>query len=555
MRLENANGGKFPFASEDGGPIIYPLMVFSTKCQFYSSGYHDITYSGSVDFGVWQSYEVGLDFTNSKFRYWLDGDQGTSYDLDNIAGNPINSYDYLRMYASQYSGRDMWIDNYFVRKWVNDEPYVESIGDNVAPEIKELDCTDPYGSDDIPITSEKSFQVCIEDENGYADINYVKMWFELSNSTVYWLCAYYQNTDTFSDYSSYIDVDESESSVVSSGNWLNVTFVIFIEESHPIADNFAIGAKVMDDHYRINSTTGTYKWDTIDIRPTLEDCYSIDDDDEWIGLKSSYPSYPDAGKTMIPSWKVGFFVNASSTTGGWTANDFVLLEYGNEWTFEYQLTNSSDFEDGTFSEVTDTNGVVTLHPGDCTVEYDSGAKTIEIEFIWTVLSNHTEKTEKFDIGIYCDVGQRIDVTTDDYLVRDPILRNQTYIDAFHTNYTSLSELDDLDTGYATFGMTTGRPGELGFRFDGLNNSLSYMVIVEWIEDADIYENPFSTTGTFLTETVGNIGWCQDYWERDQGEVTSEYIDENGTYYLSFTTGWPAYGYDWCRVRYFMLVEI
>ena len=58
-----------------------------------------------------------------KRRAWKDGECMGEVDLiDSSGSNTFYSFDQIRVSAGTHSGQNMWIDDYYIRKWIESEP-------------------------------------------------------------------------------------------------------------------------------------------------------------------------------------------------------------------------------------------------------------------------------------------------------------------------------------------------------------------------------------------------------------------------------------------------
>jgi hypothetical protein len=107
----------------------YVMIHRNSEMQYYQdSTVSTWPYNYSYSVSTWYEFEIGVDPSTDKKRAWKDGSNMGITDLLTTDGNSLSDIDSLYVYSGTTSGYDLWIDEYYVRKWVESEPVHGSWG-------------------------------------------------------------------------------------------------------------------------------------------------------------------------------------------------------------------------------------------------------------------------------------------------------------------------------------------------------------------------------------------------------------------------------------------
>lgn len=95
---------------------------------FYDNGPYNQWSATTYSADTWYELEIALDFTNSLYRFWRDGALIGSQDLEGTSGYPIVTVESWDFIVDSTAGNDMWLDDCYIRKWVDNEPIFDSFG-------------------------------------------------------------------------------------------------------------------------------------------------------------------------------------------------------------------------------------------------------------------------------------------------------------------------------------------------------------------------------------------------------------------------------------------
>ncbi len=131
LRFQSTVGTEYPLvAYEEDTTLIYvchsPLNEFST---FDGIDTNDYFVNGQTA-SVWIEAEIGLDWVGKEFVPFFDGVEKTHYDLDSSdASATVTDIDIVGSVLSSDIDKDHWLDDYYIRKWIVNEPFFVSFGE------------------------------------------------------------------------------------------------------------------------------------------------------------------------------------------------------------------------------------------------------------------------------------------------------------------------------------------------------------------------------------------------------------------------------------------
>jgi hypothetical protein len=105
---------------------VYSAVHHNNKIQYYQNGYSEWPYNNASSNAAWYELEIGLNFTSAKQYGWNNGSYMGCIDLRSGDGINMTDLDDVKIVSSPHNNKDMWIDTYFVRKWVESEPTHDS---------------------------------------------------------------------------------------------------------------------------------------------------------------------------------------------------------------------------------------------------------------------------------------------------------------------------------------------------------------------------------------------------------------------------------------------
>jgi len=126
VRVENNNGYEYPLiayeSSTYGGTLAYVGFIYKNDWATHNGAvqYYE---ENTVAEDTWYRYEVAVDFSNRLFRPSINGISKTTQSLDAADGTRLEDIFTAAMVTSSYTGSyDQWQDDFYIRKYVHDEP-------------------------------------------------------------------------------------------------------------------------------------------------------------------------------------------------------------------------------------------------------------------------------------------------------------------------------------------------------------------------------------------------------------------------------------------------
>ena len=115
---------------ENDTTAIYALYSESDDWKTYDGvtvkSYEDSTQTSST----WFELELGFDFVGDEFYPYLNSVLKTKQDLDSAnASNTVTDVKRIGSLGSAVADQDLWLDDFYIRNWVTDEPYFDSFGE------------------------------------------------------------------------------------------------------------------------------------------------------------------------------------------------------------------------------------------------------------------------------------------------------------------------------------------------------------------------------------------------------------------------------------------
>ncbi|MHA1960479.1 MAG: DUF2341 domain-containing protein [Candidatus Thorarchaeota archaeon] len=238
------------FGEEADGTDVYIATVLQADLGSYQSGWEYYTSGDDVSDDTWYELEVGLDFTNSEFVLFLDGDRQTDLALENDAGATVTEFDKIGSVTSHKSSpaQDHYMDDFYIRKWIESEPQHDGWGDEESrPVAHNLPYVTNYDDGGL-FARHRVYLVDIDfsHSGGYSMFDHVELEGEWSSGS--WKMRFDEGTNVFSEQTgtSYIELVGANCSYTKSGDFLNLTFGFMIEWAHPDDVDVYMNATAVD---------------------------------------------------------------------------------------------------------------------------------------------------------------------------------------------------------------------------------------------------------------------------------------------------------------------
>lgn len=218
-----------------GDTHISGVIAYQNDWMWWNGG--QVNYeTNTVVADTWYRVELGLNLDASNVTFYRDRSYIGFRDFHDYTDTDVAYVDQVGCLTDgQADGNknDQYQDDYYVRKWVEAsvEPYINVVyGEEaapVAPENYDAVCTNPTDTDNIYMGyGDYIFTSNTSDADGCSDITYVDLY------AYDWKVRYTVSTTTFSEIDgSGIVLNTGSSSVIASGNWLNITWLISFEWS------------------------------------------------------------------------------------------------------------------------------------------------------------------------------------------------------------------------------------------------------------------------------------------------------------------------------------
>lgn len=111
--IKESNGDGLRYTNTQGG-----------KWQFYdvAGGYQDYPNAVTHLANTWYRLTLGYDLDNDKHNGWANSSELGEISLLDTASASVADFDDFQVLSSYTPGKNMWVDQYIIRKWITDEP-------------------------------------------------------------------------------------------------------------------------------------------------------------------------------------------------------------------------------------------------------------------------------------------------------------------------------------------------------------------------------------------------------------------------------------------------
>ncbi len=199
------------------------------------SGHFDEAAVYDIDSATWDNFSIKLNTTKAVAQTYFN------VFINNTGGGSHNS--------------TLDIDLFQIYAWNETDNY---------PVINDAVLTNPDDTDNLYAGyKEYLFTVNVSDDDGFGDIDYVRIAFESPDEQYYWKAGFQEDTGVFIEelYPGNITL-ETTSTNVSGSNYLNITFAITIEIAHGTVSDFRLGVFVNDTASNEDHTHFALGYDT-----------------------------------------------------------------------------------------------------------------------------------------------------------------------------------------------------------------------------------------------------------------------------------------------------
>ncbi len=111
--------------TSDAGPTkgFYSVSLYDGQICYYQGSYAHWPHNYEYDVNTWHEYELGMNPNTDKQCGYKDGWNMTRIDLKATDGtNTFASFEEMRVSSGSHTGKNLWIDDYYVRKYIENEP-------------------------------------------------------------------------------------------------------------------------------------------------------------------------------------------------------------------------------------------------------------------------------------------------------------------------------------------------------------------------------------------------------------------------------------------------
>ncbi len=121
--VETGNSFYFGMTRDQNGTWVYSAIPHESKQQYYN-GTHwlDWPENNNVSALTWHRLEFAMDLSEQKQFAWNNRQLMGNVTILNEDGVPVESISTVGPVTNWVEGMDGWIDDYYVRKWIQDEP-------------------------------------------------------------------------------------------------------------------------------------------------------------------------------------------------------------------------------------------------------------------------------------------------------------------------------------------------------------------------------------------------------------------------------------------------
>ncbi len=123
MRLQSVAGEAYQMYSADSDAAIYVSLINTDDWVTYTTATGIKPYSSNCfSTSTWYRLEIGVSFSDDTLYPFLDRVAKTNQILADKNNNSVDLVDTAIVYADPSANRDVWVDDYYIRKWVASEP-------------------------------------------------------------------------------------------------------------------------------------------------------------------------------------------------------------------------------------------------------------------------------------------------------------------------------------------------------------------------------------------------------------------------------------------------
>jgi hypothetical protein len=116
---------------------FYSLSLYSSRIRYYQGSYTGWPQNYGYSANTWYELELGLNPNTDKQRAWKDGLYMGEIGLKATDGSSTyESLERLLLTAGSHSGKNIWADDYYIRKWIESEPSHGAWGEEQSARLK-----------------------------------------------------------------------------------------------------------------------------------------------------------------------------------------------------------------------------------------------------------------------------------------------------------------------------------------------------------------------------------------------------------------------------------
>jgi len=374
--------------------------------------------------------------------------------------------------------------------------------------------------------------VSVTDANGYDDINYIELRFDIGfTADPVWEIRYTESTNIFTEEEGATYITESSSTYSKSGINIDLTIKLYIEWQHPDVTNYDFQQYVVDDF--ASWDLDTYSSIDYDVETRLDwsvapavtddDAETVDrgDWDESFTMQGTLEYYGSVSSIAPPNDAVDVWISASeygTNVGPWSD---LLLSSGvaSITCYADDATGSDIFTMKPVIDGAGSGGSTLYYTTDLTDAYIAD----RVVFAWEAddepnyAESETSQTVNFDVRLEYDYDNA-DVTTGTWT-----------LEGFSLTHAGTGTWEFADSEGTPTSNTYDTPLDSGSQKDDIHG-ISLVVTAGFTQNWDrlIINNLYSSDGDLVVNVgEGQIVYIQLFYDLDDSYVVDGDVDYTG----------------------------
>lgn len=104
------------------GSLVYSVVFYGGFFKYYQGSYTNWPSSNTYSTNTWYKIERGVNWATKTQKAWQNGNYMGSINFRDESGGTPTQINSVNAYTGSYSTGNMWIDDYYITKYVDPEP-------------------------------------------------------------------------------------------------------------------------------------------------------------------------------------------------------------------------------------------------------------------------------------------------------------------------------------------------------------------------------------------------------------------------------------------------